>query len=837
MIHAKMTQAIRPYLMSILKLSVVTLIFLMSCKSDESGDYIIVDKSSSPIIYVDENCDSLIKWAVTDLANDLEKMSSKKIKVVYTNHFLADNSGIYIGELSDKLINSLPENFDSQLQNQWERFIIKKNSKNLFLVGSDIKGTVYAIFDLAERIGISPWKWWADVTPPKKEIITLKLPESGIEAGPSVQYRGIFLNDEDWGLQPWAAKTFEPETGDIGPKTYEKIFQLLLRLKANTIWPAMHRCTKAFFQIPGNREMAQKYHITVGTSHAEPMLRNNVDEWKKKEYGDFNYFTNSDKVKQYWLERVSESIKGEYIFTIGMRGIHDSGMEGNATKEEKVKLLEKIILDQRKMLTETLVKPNEDIPQVLTLYKEVLDIYNNGLTVPDDVTLMWTDDNYGYIRRLSDQTEQKRKGGSGVYYHLSYWGRPHDYLWLSSTQPGLIWHEMSRAYQNGAQKIWIANVGDIKPNEYSMEFFLDLAWDVNSISENTINTYSINWFTREFGPISATDISDVYQEYYRLAFLRKPEYMGWSQTEPITETSITEFSTKPKNNEVQRRIDAYSTLIAKVENIKARIPKERLDAYFQLVEYPIKGAALMNHKFLYAQQSILATDVDEKALLADQSKKAYNEIVTLTTKYNTEISNGKWKEMMSLNPRNLPVYADPANHLVNNVEQASQTIEVQDNTPIFIQANAYSNSKAFDDYKWKTIEGLGYSNESVTLFPFTNHSFTSDEPYLEYTFNTEKAGVYDIEIRCIPNHSNHFDHNVSVAVNGSNKQSFDINTKGRSEDWKVNVLRNYVPVNYSIALEKAGKQTIRIYANQTGIVFDQIAIYPENSKHYYEIIK
>lgn len=810
------------------------IVLLVSCSTKETDDFIINSKSSNTNIYIDEHADELVKWAAIDLSNDLAEIVGRDIKINYTDKFHPDKKGIYIGKFDDKLIEGLSENYNSQLKNEWEKFVIKKHQDNLFIVGSDIRGTVYGIFDLAERMGISPWKWWADVHPEKRESIVLNLPQNGIEDSPSVQYRGIFLNDEDWGLQPWAAKTFEPETGDIGPKTYERIFQLLLRLKANTIWPAMHPSTKAFFSIPGNQAMAEKYHISIGTSHAEPMLRNNVDEWDKEVYGKFNYFTNREKVKEYWQERISETKNGDNIISMGMRGIHDSGMEGKATQEEKVELLETIIIDQREMLINTINKPIENIPQVLTLYKEVLNLYNDGLKVPEDITLTWTDDNYGYIRRLSNEAEQQRTGGSGVYYHLSYWGRPHDYLWLSTTQPGLIWYEMSRAYQNGAKKIWIANVGDIKPVEYTMEFFLDLAWDINSINESTIKKHLVDWSIREFGTEKAEEIADIFNEYYRLAFLRKPEYMGWSRTEPSTATRKTEFN----KDEVQRRIDAYTELVKKVGTIKPAISTDRADAFFQLVEYPIAGAELMNRKFLYAQQSLYSNNIAEKESLASQSQKAYDDIIAITEEYNQNISNGKWSNMMSMKPRNLAVYSMPTYHLTDTLPIDDNQSEQEEKTsPIFIQANEFSKARGEENYQWKVIDGLGYGSSSLTLFPLDNHMFQTEKPYLEYTFDIEKTGMYQVEIRFLPTHSNNFDHEIWIGVNDEETSEYSLNTKGRSEAWKENVLRNYVSVTYPSAFDKVGEQTLKIYVNQTGIVLDQIAIYPEKYQDFYEIVK
>lgn len=819
------------------KLCTLILILLTACNTKEESAYVVADQSSKSTIYLDKNSNALVKWAVSDLVRDIESMSGKKFQIITVDSFIAKKQGIYIGSINDKLIKSCPIENKDQLQNQWENFIIKKQNKNLYLIGSDVRGTVFAVFDFAERIGISPWKWWADVTPEKKEKIIIKLPKDGIADGPAVQYRGIFLNDEDWGLFPWAAKTFEPEVGNIGPKTYEKIFQLLLRLKANTIWPAMHHCTKAFFTVPGNKEMAEKYHIFIGTSHAEPMLRNNVAEWNGSQYGDFNYFTNSDKVKEYWQQRIDEATNGDNIITLGMRGIHDSGMRGNATKQEKVALLEQIIDDQREMLGTTFDKPAEEIPQVFTLYKEVLNLYNNGLTVPDDVTLMWTDDNYGYIRRLSNEEEQKRLGGSGIYYHLSYWGRPHDYLWLSTISPSLIWYEMSKAYQNGAQKIWIANVGDIKPGEYNMEFFLDLAWGADDFDETDILPHLRKWAKREFGYQKANEIADVMQEYYRLAFLRKPEFMGWSQTEPTTPTTITGFSTNPDNNEVQRRIDAYTALYKKVESIRKDIDKDRQNAYFQLIEYPVKGAALMNFKFLRAQQSYITPNREEKVALTRLSGQAYEEIIALTRRYNNNTSGGKWQNMISMKPRNLPVFMLPNFRAADALNTDTIVEKENHEKPIFIQANDFSNSTSTDHYTWKSIDGLGYSDASITLFPFDNHHFTKDKPYVEYKINIEKPGEYTLEIRCLPTHANNYDYNVNVAFNEEEATSYNINTKGRSRTWKENVLRNYAVVHHKTSFNKKGLQTLKIYVNQTGIVLDQMTLIPENCPEFYEIVK
>lgn len=777
-------------------------------------NFSIADSNQLTTIYIDKSTDPLIVWAVNELADDVKEITGKRPEIVPTQTI--SKKGIYIGQASSGLFKSKSKD----LSGQWEKFSIKKEKDNLLVVGSDIRGTVYAIFEITERLGISPWKWWADVHPIKKEKLTLQLPQKGIISSPSVQYRGIFLNDEDWGLEPWAEKTFEPEVGNIGPKTYEKIFQLLLRLKANTIWPAMHPSTKGFFTLPGNKEIAQKYHMVIGSSHAEPMLRNNVDEWKPKIHGDYNYFTNKTQVDKYWQDRLDElkSAQNETIMTLGMRGVHDSKMEGAKDLKESIDMVEKIILNQREMLSNTFKKPLKEIPQAFVPYKEVLELYDNGLKVPDDITLVWPDDNYGYIRRLSNEEEQKRAGGSGVYYHISYWGRPHDYLWLSTTQPGLIWYEMTKAYENGAKKMWIVNVGDIKPAEYDTELFLDLAWDVNSVKLDGLNDYLKKWVSREFTDKIASELSFVMKEYYSLAFLRKPEYMGWSQTEPTTTVKLSDFSVE----ESQNRIKNYDNLMQKIDSLSGFIPSERKDAWFQLVDYPVKGAAYMNYKFLYWKLAASASDSNLKKKYELLSAEAYQKIQELTDFYNTKMSNGKWNNMMSMKPRNLPVFDS-----IKKTEFSKELLVKETSKKITIQANQFVSKKETKEYEWKAINGLGYSDNSVTLFPLKQHYFKAEKPSVSYDFEIENVGNYEIEIHFLPTHANNFDHQIEVQIDGNKTQSFSINTKDRDKTWKENVLRNSAIVKLPVSNANKGQHTITINVNQTGIVLDYITV---NSK-------
>ncbi len=555
------------------------------------------------------------------------------------------------------------------LKGKWEAYLIKviqkKNKYVLYIVGSSPRGTAYGIMELSRMIGVSPWIWWADVHPQKKEVIELPA-NLLIEDAPKIKFRGIFLNDEDWGLKPWASETFEPETGDIGPKTYSKIFELLLRLKANAVWPAMHECTRAFFTFPGNVKMADKYGIWVGSSHCEPMLRNNVDEWHRwspssGERGAWNFDENPEQIKEYWKQRIDTTANYDGIYTVGMRGIHDGGMPGGKNIQEKVQILDRVFKAQRGILEQVTGKEVNTIPQIFCPYKEVLDVYKAGAEVPDDVTIMWADDNNGYIRQLSDRNEQKRSGGAGVYYHISYFGRPHDYLWLHSIPVSLIWEEMNKAYQTNAKNVWIVNVGDIKPNEIGTDFFLDMAWNPEKYSPENLNAYYTEFAKTQFGEKHAAQTGGILRKYFQLGFSRKPEHLGWNRVLRNTPVKDPEFSLFNYGDEVMQRIDAYDQLEKEAEALYHRMPADLQDAFFELVYYPVKGASEMNKKVLYAYKSrVYAQQRRSNAnIYAEKANEAFETIKRETEKYNNEIAGGKWENMMSYHPRDLPVFDMP----------------------------------------------------------------------------------------------------------------------------------------------------------------------------------
>jgi hypothetical protein len=685
-------------------------------------EFSIVSGQNVTNLVVSSEEEKVVHIASELFSEDVFNISGQKPKIhptIPSNQ----NQVIIAGTIGrNKVIDELIRNKQidvSAIKGKWETWSIELINnpfdgikKALVIVGSDRRATAYGILELSRKIGVSPWVWWADVIPERKETINVTI-ENKVYGSPSVKYRGIFLNDEDWGLQRWAALTYEPETNDIGPKTYAKVFELLLRLRANTIWPAMHSCTKPFYSYEKNKQVADDYAIVIGTSHCEPMLCNINAEWNSETMGEWRYDNNAETIKDLFYSRANETSGFESIYTMGMRGEHDSPMiVGEDNTDSQKELLEKVIADQRSILEKQSGKKTSELPQVFIPYKEVLKYYQAGMDLPEDITLVWTDDNYGYIRQLSTPEEQKRLGGAGIYYHTSYWGRPHDYLWLNSTNPVLMWEEMSKAYEFQARNVWVLNCGDIKPHEYNIELFLDMGWNMNDFENSqSVRTHMQKWAAREFGKQYSKDICDLLYENYRLAFQRRPEFMAWSQVEPVTKAGETELTQIHYGDEVTQRIEAYQQLIDKSEKLKTKVPSNRIDAYYQLVHYPIVGTSSLNQKWLYSYKNKTAAQQERSSTeyYGKKSLEAYERIKKETYYYNEQLQNGKWNHIMSMSPRHLPVFSKTISNTFWGQEEPEMGLALEgyemelnykvinsfaDVLPVF---NYYTDSKYFID--------------------------------------------------------------------------------------------------------------------------------------------
>ena len=743
-------------------------------------------------------------------------------------------------------------------------FRLSVKNGQIVIEGHNGRGTAYALLELSRMAGVSPWIWWGDVVPEHKKRLTIDN-DFHMEHVPSVAYRGIFINDEDWSLRNWAWKHYEKtdQFGAMGPKTYKAIFQLLLRLRANAIWPGMHTGTPGFFTIPGNKEMADSCGILIGTSHCEPLLRNNVAEWDHKKRGAYNYITNREQVQQYWIERLQQVKGSEELFTIGMRGIHDGSMEGVKTKKEKLEGLQQVINDQRELIKKYYRKDVENVPQVFIPYKEVLEILESGLRVPDDVTLMWCDDNYGYMTRLSDDEQQKRKGGGGVYYHLSYWGRPHDYMWLTTTQPGLVYSEMKAAYDHNCRKLWIVNVHDPKVAAYDLEFFLDMAWDIKRLSPNpslkgkgviTLEEHLERWLCTQFGEKAGKQLAPVMREFYRLCAIRKPEFMGWTQVEldkkiyPRGRSQVvdTEFSESEFGNELNRYLAAYSNISYQVSEASRWIRPELQDAYFAAVVYPVAAANEMARKMLFAQRARSRyqgqTDKgmegrqDYMYSMAWTSMKAYRNIQKLTQQYN-ELAGGKWKGIMNMMPRDLNVFNPPllpylpTDEEVKNTKYINMVSIAHDNNfsrKDIVARNAcdYQSSSplSLEEAGGGSIQMLGHSMNAVAI---------PKDGELTFTFTTEQEGDATLFTAMIPTQPNDKgDLRYQVQIDNETPVVISLKEKYRSDFWKVSVLRGQALKQTPVKLSK-GTHTMKVKALDDHIIMDQWLLdFKKNRKFY-----
>ncbi len=768
-------------------------------------DFVLAGEKIQPAIFVEPADAPAVLRAAGDLVDDFARVTGAKPEI--KNEFSGgEKIRVIIGTLGqsqtiDRLVaeGRLATN---GIAGQWESYVLQVVNnpaagveRALVIAGSDRRGTIYGIYQLSEMIGVSPWYWWADVPVQKKHQVVLR-GDIFKQGPPAVKYRGIFLNDEDWGLRPWAAKTVEPETANIGPKTYAKIFELLLRLHANYLWPAMHPGTAAFNSFPEDARLANEYGIVMGSSHCEQMLRNNVSEWDEKTFGDYNFVTNPDGVLKYWEQRVRENGKFENVFTLGMRGIHDGAMPGGGTEREKAARLQTIIAAQRDLLARLVNTNVAQVPQIFCPYKEVLPLYRLMTNLPDDITLVWPDDNYGYVRQFSNATERRRSGGAGVYYHGSYWGGPRDYLWLCSTPPALIAEEVTKAFDHGADKVWILNVGDLKPAELDVEFFLKLAW--NPHSWNGTNTYNLlaKQFARDFGKTSAPELASILAEYYRLNFQRKPEHIGWP-------TNL--FNA----DEAARRLAAWNNLSARVEAVKTQLAPGLRDAFFELVEYPVKAAALANEKFL----------------ASEKSQAAQTEINRLTDFYNDQLAGGKWHGMMSANPHKLLDFEPSTNAPAKTGPAQGQGIMLEAS-----RAGAFIPGK---DANWKMITGLGYGGEAVSVFPTTvpvrdtPEKILAESPCLQFQLDLKTVGDWKIVVRALPTFSVETGkpQRYAIALDDAAPKiiALPLSQDERNRIWGENVLRNAALTSSIHSVTRAGTHLLKIWMVDPGLVLDAIA--------------
>ncbi|MCL2372299.1 MAG: glycosyl hydrolase 115 family protein [Defluviitaleaceae bacterium] len=729
----------------------------------------------------------------------------------------------------------------------------------LVVAGSDKRGTIYGIYEFSRLIGVSPWVWWGDSQPAQQETITLAKNFRQVNGEPSVKYRGFFMNDEAPSLSGWMGKHFpkvaNPQaTQGCGSQFYTKIFELLLRLRGNYLWPVMWN-NSFHTDDPQNTIMADKYGVVMGTSHHEHMTCADK-EWSWSGLGQWNYATNRDKIYKFWQDGTAARKPYESIITLGMRGQADSAILGpNATLKDNMDLMQGVLTDQRKII-KTVHGAADAAPQMIALYKEVEDFYygddvNGKLNVPEDVTLMLCDDNFGNIRTLPTPEMLKRPGGFGMYYHFDYRGGPISYEWINQVPITKTWDQMSTAYEAGVRQIWIVNVGDLKPMEFPLDYFMALAYDYDTWGKpNKTKEFTLNWATREFGGEFAAAVEEVVSGHLKILGARKAEVV------------LPSTFALDKFNEAERTLHSFEAIVKKAEAIYEKLPQQKQATFYQMVLYPTRAAynvyavgiytAFSHH---YAQKGYnIANDYAEKARLAFQKDAEETEY------YNKTLSNGKWDGIMRQNhmaytqwnsphiqvvPETLPELGkieagsnNPADHAAPPA-QAPQ-LSLPKNTYIETDGYVSINPASFvkttpsPNAAWTVIQNYGREFDSIKTLP---HTANPGSPAVEYSFYLQNPGEYNISIFLAPN--NNPLHETITPLNQQLRFSVQIDsgetitTPALPEKfvvgygpWAMGVMNNVRVKTIPYGQLNAGQHSLTIKAIDPGVVIQKIVIAP-----------
>jgi hypothetical protein len=813
--------------------SAVSNLEILTAPSHDADCVTITDEKISASIVVDSNDFPVVQLAANFFADDVQRVSGRRLFV--TNSSAGASQLIIVGTLGhsalvEKLIADGKLKDLDKIKDRWEATlsqIVEKPlpgvDRALVIVGSDRRGAAYGLMQLSEKIGVSPWYWWADVPVRHQNFLAIKISSPQLDA-PEVKYRGIFINDEDWGLNPWAAKTFDPEFKNIGPKTYEKVFELMLRLRLNYIWPAMHACSTEFGSVPENVALADKFAIVAGSSHCEPMLCNNV-HWNEKIKGRWNYSLNRDTIHSYWEENVKARSSEEAVWTLGIRGIHDAAMEKPPTQlHDRIELVDNVIKDQRTLLDEYVTKKWGPVAQCFVPYKEVLPIYDAGLKVPDDVTLVWVDDNFGYIRRLSAPDERKRSGGAGVYWHLSYYGAPHSYTWINTTAPALIWEELHKAWENDARNLWVINVGDIKPMEIGIDYFSRLAWNPDGFSLGAQRAFLQNFAAKNFGEEFSRSITDLLMAFYRLGTVHKPELMDreWALSLPPQRAAELESD--------------YEKLMARDKKLSNTIPANARDAYTETIGFPARVLGSAGLIFMADRKIQQGTDVatNEKKIAQLRS-----DLEAQVENFNTKIAGGKWNHMMPglVTGKDLTKWSSQVRWPWG--ESAPAKIVNYTNEPPADQAwrdAALPSGQSLPTPagSWIAIEGLGPSGHAMALQPASLEapwkSGDTNAPTLEYDFKS-KSGDDAAFIDFLPAFRIYPGMKLRVAVSVDDGPSTLVEVPGSSGAENENgavrsfaVQNNFTRARVPLPGLTAGKHIFKIRAVDPGAVIDRVSL-------------
>ena len=806
-----------------------------------SGSFSLKDA----VIYVDQNDFALVKTSAGLLQQDIEMVTGQKPEVVYKLPVLTDNI-IVIGSIErsyaiKELVKTKKLN-TSGIKGKWEAYRLEsiKNpftgfKNGLIITGSDRRGVAYGVFEVSKSIGVSPWYWWADVPVKKKSEIFINA-NSSFNDSPKVKYRGIFINDEAPALSGWTREKF----GGFNHKLYEKVFELILRLKGNYLWPAMWG--NAFYYDDSlNIKSADEYGIVIGTSHHEPLMRAH-EEWKYFGKGrKWNYDSTEAGLKEYWKSGMQRAWN-EKIVSVGMRGDGDEPM----SRQTATALLERIVNDQRQIISEVTGKSASETPQLWALYKEVQDYYDKGMRVPDDVTLLLCDDNWGNIRKLPKLTDPPRKGGYGIYYHFDYVGGPRNYKWVNTNPIPRVWEQMHLAYEYGVKQIWIVNVGDIKPMEFPISFFLDYAWDPEKIGADDLKSYTEKWAAAQFGNKYAKDIADLISSYGKYNARRKPEMLDAN----TYSFNYAEWGSVVKD---------YTDLQKRAEKVNEELPSEFRDAYFQLVLHPVKACANLNEMYynVAMNREAYKSKYATANLYADKVKELYQKDSLISLEYH-QLNNGKWNHMMDQTHIGYTYWQQPPKQKmpdvkyvpkdsvikegpVSSVDEMSVNVPPQakgnvfferENYGVSIESAHFTNAVNANGITWKVLPDLGRTGDAITTFPVTApiQNITTGSAHLEYEVYTFSKDSLKINAYFSPT-LNYYNTDeglqYAISIDDETPQVISINKEDRNTGtgiWNRWVGENIIIKTSRHYISKPGKHIVKYWVVNPGVVLQKLVL-------------
>lgn len=804
-----------------------------------SNSILLASSNSNTVIYTDPADAVLVQKSAALLQEDIERVTGNKPSLTTAIPASArdiiiigttQRSGLIRELIAKKKINV------AKINNKWEAYLIQTLAKPfngvdnaLVIAGSDRRGAAYGVAELSQQIGVSPWYWWADVPVKKKNHLYIKK-DLVLADAPLVKYRGIFINDEAPALSGWSKEKF----GGFNHLFYEKVFELMTRLKANYIWPAMWG--NAFYADDSlNIRCADDYGIVIGTSHHEPLMRAH-DEWRRFGQGKWNYDSNEVRLKEFWrggMQRASN----EKIVSIGMRGDGDEPM----SRETATALLERIVKDQRDIIEDVTGKPASETPQLWALYKEVQDYYDKGMRVPDDVTLLLCDDNWGNIRKLPKVGEPARKGGYGIYYHFDYVGGPRNYKWLNTNPIPRVWEQMNLAWEYGARQIWIVNVGDIKPMEFPISFFLDYAWNPTRIGPGDLQKYTERWAAGQFGTKHAKEIARIISLYGKYNSRRKPELLDHRTY---------------NNGEFYSVVSDYNKLRDDAEKINKSLPENYQDAFFQLVLYPVMACANLNE--LYYNVALNRQLYELKDEMTNEYGNKVKEMYvkdSLISLYYHRINNGKWNHMMSqthigyTNWQQPPVQKMPEikylpqDSVISAMRDSLMVPSAKHKVPknsgrnlfferdymVSIDASHFTKAINRNGISWKVLPDHGRTGNAITSFPVTAPTQTTKTaPCLEYEFYTDSRGDFKINAYFSPTlnfHNTEEGLQYAIAVDDEAPQIISVNGEDKNTGrgiWNKWVAENIIIKTTNHKINRPGKHTIRYWMINSGVVLQKL---------------